>query len=320
MLPASFAACGVLLLALFVVLMGCASFGDGSPLPGEVANPVKNAVLCDCECDPPSGPVAVPWKNFVFAGEDDATQGKIDGNQIPLGQNTVGLRFRQLGVPRFSTITSAKITFTAAAPSASGTASLQIHIVDSANADAFGPPLVDLDALPLIAGHVDWPAGQWAKVGDAEQTEDLASLLQAIVSKQDYTPNSAVAFIIKGSGARTATAFESNNLDPAFLHVDYVPHKAAQQFVTCADPADAADNVKAAAFCQNTVQNTVSHLAQQCRLANACTCKLKDADATQFSAVCKQQPPCEPKAAPQDCDPSGLAVATHAPEIGRAHV
>jgi hypothetical protein len=60
----------------------------------------------------------------------------------------------------------------------------------------------------------------------------------------------------------------------------------------------------------------VSHLAQQCRLANACTCKLKDADATQFSAVCKVDPAtgqaCSPKVAPQDCDPSGVAVATHA--------
>jgi hypothetical protein len=314
MLPASFAACGVLLLALFVVLMGCGTL----LIPGEVEDPDKNAVLCECECDPPSDSIAVPWKNFIAAGPDDATQGKIDGNQLALGQSTVGLRFVGLGVPPLATIKSAKLHFTAAAGS-TGSATFQIHVVDSPNANAFGPPLVDLDTLPLIAGHVDWAPGQWAKVGDPESTDDpadLSSLVQAIVNKKEYTPGSAIAFIITGSGIRTAAAFESTNLDPAFLTVDYLPHKAAQQFVTCADPADAADPVKAAAFCQNTVQNTVSNLAKQCHLANACTCKLKNADATQFSAVCKVDPAtgqtCSPKVAPQDCDPSGLAVATHA--------
>jgi hypothetical protein len=80
-------------------------------------------------------------------------------------------------------------------------------MVDSPDAGKFGPPLVDLDTLPLIAGHVDWAPGQWAKVGDAELTEDLASLLQVIVNKKEYTPDSAVAFIITGSRGRTATAF-----------------------------------------------------------------------------------------------------------------
>jgi hypothetical protein len=313
LLPASFAGGGMLLAGLLLVLIGCSSFGS---LPGEVSDPVKNAVLCDCECDPPSGAIAVPWQNSIFAGEDDATQGNLGGNQIVLGQNTVGFRFRQLGVPRFATITSAKITFTAAAVSPGGTTTLPIFVVDQPDAQLFGP-LVDLDSLPLAPVRVDWPTGQWAKVGDAEVTADLSSLVQAIVSKKEYTPNNAVAFIIKpASATRTAAAFESNNLDPAFLHVDYVPHKSAQEFVTCASPADTADPAKAAAFCQVTVQNTVSNLAQQCRLANSCKCKLRDADATQFSAVCKPQPgsasPCEPKAAPQDCDPSGLEVATHA--------
>jgi hypothetical protein len=311
LLPASFAGCGMLLGVLFVVLMGC---GTILTLPGEVENPDKNAVLCECDCDPPSAPIAVPWKNFIATpGYDDAAKGKIDGSQLALGQSTVGLRFVGLGVPHLATITSAKLHFTAAAAS-TGSATFQIHVVDSPNANPFGPPLVDLDTLPLIAGHVDWAPGQWAKVGDLESTDpaDLSSLVQAIVNKKEYTPGNAIAFIITGSGGRTAAAFESSSLDPAFLTVDYLPHKATQQFVTCADPADAADPVKAAAFCTNTVQKTVSNLATQCSLANACTCKLKDADAIQFSAVCKQQPPCEAKAAPQDCDPSGLAVATHA--------
>ena len=135
-------------------------------------------------------------------------------------------------------------------------------------------------------------------------------------SKQEYTPNSAVAFIIKGSATRTAAAFESNSLDSAFLHVDYVPHKTAQEFVTCAAPADTADPVKAAAFCQGTVQNTVSHLAQQCRLANALHVQAEGRGCVPVlggvQAAAGHHVTMRPKAAPTDCDPSGLAVATHA--------
>src|SRR6266498_5459760 len=106
LLPASFAGGGALFVILFLVLMGCGQFLS---LPGEVENPVKNAVLCECECDPPTAAIAVPWKNFIEKPEDDAAEGSIGGNQLALGQNTVGLRFRQLGVPRLATITSAQI-------------------------------------------------------------------------------------------------------------------------------------------------------------------------------------------------------------------
>ena len=90
MLPASFAACGVLVLALFVVLMGCSSFGS---FPDEVANPDKNAVLCECECDPPSGPIAVPWKNFIAAGPDDATEARSTATMSPWARTRLAFDF-----------------------------------------------------------------------------------------------------------------------------------------------------------------------------------------------------------------------------------
>src|SRR5262249_5729637 len=202
-------------------------------------DPEKNAVLCSCECDPPSSPVAIPWKNFIATGADDAREGKIDGNQLALGQSTVGLRFQKLGVPPLATIKSAFIQFTPAA-SSSGTTVLQVHRVDDPNAPPFGPPLRDLDTLSLVAGNVDWPVGPWNVQDDKpdfkpELTPNLASQLQVIVNKAGYTPNSAVAFIITGSGNRAAAAFESNS-SAAFLTVEYVPRKANHHFLTCSTP------------------------------------------------------------------------------------
>lgn len=301
------------LVVLILFQIGCGSFGG---VPGEVPDPQKNAVLCACTCDPPTGPVAIPYENLIAKGEDDAAQAgnppaNLGGNQLLLGQNVIGLRFRNLGVPPRATITSAQIQFTAAGASGESTA-LQIHIVSSPNAAPFGPPAIDLGTLPLVPGNVAWAPGPWGDAGDAgsdQQTPDLASLLQVIVNEPGYTTDSAVAFIIQGDGVRRASAFESSRKAP-YLTVAYVPPKSTQEFLTCADPTDAADVTKAAAVCSGRVQSNVSDLASACRLASACTCTLKTADATSFSKVCKD--PCPPVVAPQNCDPNGIAQTTQA--------
>src|SRR5262249_26864369 len=157
----------------------------------------------------------------------------LTANQLGLGQNTIGLRFQKLGVPPLATITNARIQFTAAGANNQPSA-LQIHLVNSPDAAAFGPPAVDLGMLSLVADHVDWSPGSWDLPGEAganEQTENLASLLQVIVNDPNYTPDSAVAFIIQGVGLRRARAFESGSAEPPFLTVEYSPRKATQEFL-----------------------------------------------------------------------------------------
>jgi hypothetical protein len=303
-----YAGCGIL-----AFLLGCSSFGS---VPGEVPDPEKNAVLCSCECDPPTAPVDVPGKNVITTGNDDAAQGGsppaiLNGNQLGLGQNTIGLRFQKLGVPPLATITNARIQFTSAGANGQSSA-LQIHLVDSPDAAPFGPT-VDLSTLSLVTNHVDWAPGAWGQAGEAvgsELTENLASLLQVIVNDPSYTPDSAVAFVIQGAGLRRARSFESGTPQPPYLSVEYTPRKATQEFMTCAAPADATDPTRAAAVCSGALQSNVSDLAKACNLASACTCTLKTADAVSFSKVCKD--PCPAVVAPQNCDPAGIAQSTQA--------
>src|SRR5262245_43455969 len=281
LLPVSFAGAGTLLAGLLLVLIGCSAF---SSAPGSIDDPPKNAVLCECTCDQ-GGPVDVPAKS-ITEGRDDAVKGNSTGNQYTLGGATVGLRFQQLNVPNLATINSATIQFTAA-QNTSGTATLQIKIVNQPDVLAFGPPggapTVDFDTIPTTADEVVWAiTDQWKAndpvispppLGNPEQTPNLKVLLQTIVNDPHYTPNSAVAFIIKGlGGTRVAGAFESQTLRPAFLTVNYTPHRTdPQQFLACADPADAADDTKAKEVCKGRVQSNVSDLANACHLANSCT-------------------------------------------------
>ena len=131
--------------------------------------------------------------------------------------------------------------------------------------------------------------------------------MQAIVSLDGYTHESAIAFVITGSGKRTARAVEGlqKGGSAAALTVTYTPKKATQKLLACGDPADAAN------VCGQKVQSNVTTLAQQCKLSNACTCTVApDSDTTSFAKVCND--PCPKFVAPANCDPNAIAQTTAA--------
>jgi hypothetical protein len=91
---------------------GGAPFESGLPRP-EPQN-AQNAVLCECTCESPFDPLAVPAQNFIALGSDDATQALVPGTAaltgsiIELGQNGLAaVRFQSIGVPPFATISEA---------------------------------------------------------------------------------------------------------------------------------------------------------------------------------------------------------------------
>ena len=312
MLFASSAACGLLLLALLLILVGCAELLD---LDDYHAGPISpNAILCSCECESPIDPNAEPSKNPITAGADDAMQGStqataaLTGNALELGLgNSVGLRFPQLGIPPKATITSAFIQFTSTVLLTVPTV-LSIHLVDPLNAAPFTAS-TNLHGLTGFGAVVPWEPGAWAvdETGANERTPDLAGLLQPMVGAQQYAPENAVAFIITGSGHRVARSFEGSTTKPEapFLVVEYVPKKTQQDFLACGDPA------QAATVCQGRVQANVTGIATTCKVATSCICKVKPgADASTFSAVCND--PCPATLPPLDCDPEGIAKTTAA--------
>jgi hypothetical protein len=65
---------------------------------------------------------------------------------------------------------------------------------------------------------------EWLTVGEAgadQQTEDISTIIQEIVNRQDWTTNNSIALIITGSGARTAEAFDGTAAP--LLHIEYLP-------------------------------------------------------------------------------------------------
>jgi hypothetical protein len=313
-LPISFAACGALLLVMLVVLVGC----GGAPfesLPDPVTPNAQNAVLCTCDCQSPD-PTG-PSSNVITAGPDDAAQAFVqstavlDSSVLELGQQGhVGLRFQKLGVPQGATITSAHIQFTAAvASTANNVADLQIRVVDSPNAGAF-TMTTDLKILPVTNASVAWQPDAWQldEALDNEKTPDLTALLQSIVDDVQYTPDSAVAFIITGSGRRTARSLEGSvsTPAPAALVIGYTPKVTTQEFLACHTAQE-----QPATVCEGRVQDGVTALASACQVGTGCTCKVKEGvESSSFSSVCNA--PCPTITPPADCNPEDFAKATAA--------
>ena len=324
-LPASFAACGVLVLILFVALVGCGQFLS---LDDTITPNVRNAVLCSCECDG-IVEVAVPDENFIKAGADgssadDVTQTPAQPTAVSnvpvltLGQDHhVGLRFLKLGVPPKAHIDAAYIQFSSMQVDASDPV-LQISVVNAPHAPAFtaATNLREIDTI----GQVNWTPLDWAanERDVPERSQDLSALVQTIVDRNGYGPDSAIAFVITGSnGRRLAFATESTQGSQPGLVVRYTPRKYTKEFLGCGDASTPAAQE---AFCAQQVESNLENIAQQCKLASACTCKVStrpNVDKTAFSLVCNPAPSgpgCPKVLPPADCDPDNIAKTTAATE------
>lgn len=170
----------------------------------------------------------------ISQGSDDAEESGVDGSvdltgspDLELvndgaarGDQVVGLRFIGAGIPPGATITKAFIEFEADETN-DAVADLAIQAEYSANAAPFATTTRNLsDRLTSIAS-VDWPVPAWNTVSEKHWTPDLSTLVQEVVDHPGWQLNNALAFIITGSGRRTAEAYEGEAQNAPLLHVEF---------------------------------------------------------------------------------------------------
>jgi hypothetical protein len=169
----------------------------------------------------------------VAAANDDIEEkssGSISANvsDLELGfdgstAQKVGIRFSSLDIPQAAQITAAYIQFTADETS-SGSASLLIRGQASDTAAPFANVGSDVSSRPVTAASVGWAPGAWTAgaSGLAQQTADISAIVQEIVNRSGWTPSNAMAFVISGTGTRTAESFEDKAAAAPLLHIEYV--------------------------------------------------------------------------------------------------
>jgi hypothetical protein len=174
---------------------------------------------------PPSGEVR------ITASSDDAEEAADGGVDLTSGDlelvddnglQTVGLRFGSLAIPAGATITNAHIQFVAD-ESQSEPTTLSVRAQATDNAASFTTSSFNVSSRPRTLASVLWSPAAWSagQAGSNQRTPDLAALVQEIVSRPGWQSGNALAFIITGSGHRTAESEDGSSSKAPLLHVEY---------------------------------------------------------------------------------------------------
>ena len=167
----------------------------------------------------------------VGAGTDDAEESASGTVNTTSGDlelvtdtsvQTVGVRFPAVTVPRGATITNAYIQFSAdESQSEPTTLSLAAQAAD--NAATFTTTARNISTRPRTTATASWSPPPWtaSDAGPAQRTPDLTPVVQQVVSRSGWASGNAMAFIVTGSGHRTAVAFNTSAARAPVLHVDF---------------------------------------------------------------------------------------------------
>jgi type IV pilus assembly protein PilY1 len=140
---------------------------------------------------------------------------------------TVGLRFQSIAVPKGATITSASLEFVAAQASAD-TTNLLITAESTGNAPEFTSTSNDLSvgSRPRTSASVAWAPSHWPTIGDVIESADISAIIQEVVDHSDWCGNNAMAIFISGLGKRIAESFDGDPSSAPLLKINYDPDSA----------------------------------------------------------------------------------------------
>jgi hypothetical protein len=177
----------------------------------------------------------------VNTGNDDAeessggsvSRGSSDLELIRESSNqTVGIRFNGATIPYGANITNAYIQFQADETDSEST-SLTIQGQDIGNAPSFSSTSRNISSRDRTTASITWEPAPWTQTGQrglAQQTPDIASVIQEIVLRQDWSSGNSLVIIITGTGKRVAESYNGSSSGAPLLHVEYatgpVPNRA----------------------------------------------------------------------------------------------
>lgn len=136
----------------------------------------------------------------------------------------VGMRFTGLNIPPNAVITHASIQFAVEDNNNDDPCQLMIYGEASDAPVPFSSSDHDISRRPLTEASVSWQPPGWQEIGDmgqAQQTPNLAPILQEIVDRDGYAASSAIVLIIQGLGRRTAESYDGNPNYAPRLCVEY---------------------------------------------------------------------------------------------------
>ena len=178
--------------------------------------------------------VSITSSSQVSASDDDAEENLLNGSvsltssDLELAEDgskvqLVGMRFTGLDIPSGALIQNAWIQFTND-EIRTGASALTIKGEAADNAVPFSNSAGNISSRPKTTSEVGWSIPDWITVGEAgtdQQTPDISTVIQEIVSRPGWTTSSALVLTIQGSGRRAAESFNGSSSAAPVLFVEY---------------------------------------------------------------------------------------------------
>jgi len=179
----------------------------------------------------PAGTQADTIEIRIETGNDDAEErssGSMyrDSTDLELvydrGNQTVGMRFNGVNIPQGAVITNAYIQFQAE-ESHSGATSLTIQGQGIDNAPTFSSSSGNISSRARTPTSISWDPMPWrtGEAGSDQRTPNIASVIQEIVSRSDWSNGNSLVIIITGTGERSAESYDGRPSGAPLLHVEY---------------------------------------------------------------------------------------------------
>ena len=144
------------------------------------------------------------------------------------GDQLVGFRFDELKIPPGAVVNRAYIQFTTSNSSVSiGPSNLNITGQASGNSLTFSASGQDITNRLRTNATVNWQPEEWNNFNDsgiAKRTPDLTAVVQEMFDQADWNENSALTFIMSGTGTRVGFSYDGD------------PQRAPQLFLEVAMP------------------------------------------------------------------------------------
>jgi hypothetical protein len=168
----------------------------------------------------------------VASSADDAeesTSGSVSLTSSDLelthdsSDQTVGMRFAKVAIPRGAQIKHAWVQFTVDEATTDKT-SLSIAGQAADNAATFTTGSKNVSGRARTSAVAAWAPASWTSTkaaGTAQRTPDLAPVIQQIVGRSGWISGNGLVLVVAGNGRRVAVAYDGDRSGAPVLHVEY---------------------------------------------------------------------------------------------------
>ena len=177
-----------------------------------------------------SGTIVRQIQNKKDDVEQQPTSGKMSLHSSDLelvheGEDQlIGLRFRNIDVPKGAIINSAYVQFNVKQLVGKRDTNLNISAEDIGDSPLFKSKKFNLSNRTKTFEVVEWHVPEWNVVdeeGDKQKTPNLKDVVQSVINRNDWKKDNSLSLIITGTGKRTATSYDLNPEKAPTLYITY---------------------------------------------------------------------------------------------------